>query len=59
VLAHPVAAADVDKVAVMKHPVDQRRRHDLIPKNGASFLEAFVGGKDGAGVLIAAADELE
>ena len=60
VLAHAVAvAADVDEVAVVQEPVDERRGHDLVAEDLAPFLEALVGGEHGRGVFVAAGHELE
>lgn len=43
VLAEPVAvAADIDDVAMMDEPIDQRRRHDLITEDLAPLFEALV-----------------
>ena len=60
VLAHPVAAAaDVDDMAVMQQPVDERSGHDLVAQNLAPLLEAFIGGQHSGCALIAPVDELE
>ena len=60
VLAHPVAAAaDVDDMAVMQQPVDERSGHDLVAQDLAPLLEAFIGGQHSGCALIAPVDELE
>ena len=60
VLAHPVAAAtDVDDVAVMQEPVDERCGHDLVAQDLAPLLEAFIRGQHSGCALIAPIDELE
>lgn len=60
VLAHAEAvAADVDQMAVMQHPVDERGRHDFVAQDGAPVLEALVGGQDRRGVLVGPVHELE
>lgn len=59
-VAHPVAvAADVDDMAVVHEAVDERSGHDFIAQYIAPFLEAFVGGEDRGGMLVATVDELE
>ena len=60
VLAHPVAAAaDVDDMAVMQQPIDERSGHDLVAQDLAPLLEAFIGGQHSGCALIAPVDELE
>ena len=40
-LPHPVAVApDVDDVAMVQQPVDERRRHDLVAEHVSPFFEA-------------------
>ena len=59
-LAHAVAvASDVDDVAVVDQPVDQRAGHDVIAEDLTPLVEALVAGEDGRGALVAAAHELE
>ena len=54
-MAHAVAvAADRNDVAVVKEPVDERGRHDVVAEDLATVLEALVGGEDGGGGFIAA-----
>ena len=53
--SHPVAvAADVDEVAAVERPVEQRCGHDLVVQDLAPALEALV-----RGVLVAPVDQLE
>src|SRR5690606_40246716 len=52
-------AADVDDVAVMEEPVDQRRGHDFIAEDFAPLLEALVAGMHGGSMLVPASHELE
>ncbi len=60
VMTHAVAvAADVDDMAVMQQPVDERSGHDLVTQDLAPLLEAFVGGQHSGCTLIAPVDELE
>ena len=60
VLAHSVAvAADVDDVAVVQQPVDERGGHDFVAEHGARLLEALVRGEHGGGLLVAGVDELD
>ena len=57
---HPIAvAADIDDVAVVQQPVDEGRRHHLVPEDSAPFLEAFVGRQHCRGAFVAGIDELE
>ena len=59
-LPHPVAvAADVDDVAVVEEPVDQRRRHHVVAEHAAPLLEALVRGEHRGGALVAGVDQLE
>ena len=49
-LPHAVAVApDVDDVAVVEQPVDERGGHDLVAEEVPALLEALVGGEDGGG----------
>ena len=51
VVPHPIAIpADVDDVAVMQEPVDQRPGHDVITEDLALRLEALVAGEHGGRV---------
>ena len=60
VAPQPVAvAADVDDVAAVEQPVEQRGRHDLVVEDLAPALEALVRGEHSRGVLVAPVDELE
>ena len=60
VAAHPVAVApDVDDVAAVQHPVQQRGGHDLVAEDAAPLLEALVRGQHRRGPSVAAVDELE
>jgi hypothetical protein len=60
VVTHPVGVApNVNDMAVVQDPVDQRRGHDLIPQDLAPFVEPFVGGQNRGGVLVAPAHELK
>jgi len=43
VLAHPIGfAADIDDVAVVQDPIDERGCHDFSTEHLAPFLEALV-----------------
>ena len=45
--AHAIAVApDVDDVAPVEEPVEQRGGHDLVAEDAAPLLEALVGGQD-------------
>ena len=58
--AHPVAVApDVDHVAAVQYPVQQRGGHDLVVQDLSPLLEALVRGQHRRGVLVAPVDELE
>ena len=60
VASHPVAVApDVDDVASVEHPVEQRGGHDLVVQGLSPLLEALVGGEHGRSVLVAPVDKLE
>ena len=60
VFTHPVAvAADVDDVAVVQQPVDERCGHDLVAEHAAPFLEALVGRQHRRRALVAGVDQLE
>ena len=60
VVSHPVAVApDVDDMAAVEHPVEQRGGHDLVVQGLSPLLEALVGGEHGRSVLVAPVDELE
>lgn len=60
VVTHPAAvAADVDDVAVMDEPIDERGGHDVVTEHVAPVLEALVRGRNGRGVLVVSVDELE
>lgn len=60
VLAPAVAVApDVDHLAVVEQPVDERGGHDPVGEDVPPLLEALVGGEDGGADLIAPVDELE
>ena len=60
VASHAVAvAADVDDVAAVEQPVEQRGGHDLVAEDLSPLLEALVGGEHGRSVLVAPVDELE
>ena len=51
---HPIAvASDVDNVTVVQKAIDQRRGHDLVPKNAPPVLEALVRCQYGRGALVA------
>ena len=56
--AVPVAP-DVDDMAVVDEAINQRRRHDFVSKDVASFLKGFVAGQHGRRVFVASAHELE
>ena len=57
---HPVAVApDVDDVAAVEEPVQQRGGHDLVVEDLPPLLEALVRGEYGRSMLVAAVDELE
>ena len=59
-LPHAVAVApDVDDVAVVEQPIDERGGHDLVAEDVPSLLEALVGGEDDGADLVAPVDELE
>ena len=59
-LAHAIAvAADVDDVAVMDEPVDERGGHDLVAEDLAPLLEALVAGEHGRRVFVAATHQLK
>ena len=60
VFSHSIAIApDIDDVAVMHEPVDESSGHNLIAKDRAPLLEAFVRGEHGGSVLVALVNELE
>jgi hypothetical protein len=43
VSTHAIAvAADIDQVAVMQNPIDERGSHDVITEDFAPFLEGLV-----------------
>ena len=57
VLPHPLAvAADGHEMAVVDEPIDERRRHDVVAKDLAPLLKAFVGREHGRRVLVAPPD---
>ena len=59
-LPHPVAVApDVDDVAMVQEPVDERRRHDLVAEHVSPFLEALVRGQHRRRPLVPGVDQLE
>ena len=59
-MTHPVTvAADVDDVAVMKEPVDERGGHDFVAEDVAPLLEALVRRQYGRDAFVAPVDELE
>lgn len=59
-MPHPVAvAADVDDVAVVEQPIDQRPSHEIVAEDLAPFVEGLVRGQDGGGRLVPAGHELE
>lgn len=55
----PAVASDVDDVAPVQQPVQQRGRHHLVAQDPSPFLEPLVGGDDRQGVLVAPSDQLE
>ena len=60
VASHPVAVApDVDDVAAVKQPVQERGGHDLVVEDLAPALEALVRGEHRRVVLVAPVDQLE
>lgn len=60
VSAHAIAvAAYVDDVAVMQEPLDEDRRHDLVPQDLSPLLEALAGCQHGGVDLVAPVHELE
>jgi len=59
-VSHPVAvAADVDDVAVMDQPVYERCSHDVVAKDLAPLLEAFIRREYCGSALVPPAHELE
>ena len=59
-LPRPVAvAADVDDVAVVQQPVDERRGRHLVAEHAAPLLEALVRRQHGGGLFVAGVDQLE
>ena len=59
-LPHPVAVApDVDDVAMVQQPVDERRRHDLVAEHVSPFLESLVRGQHRRRPLVPGVDQLE
>ncbi len=60
VFPHAVTVAqDVDDMAVVDQAINQRRRHDFVSEDVASFLKGFVAGQHGRRVFVASAHELE
>ena len=58
--SHPVAVApDVDDVAAVEEPVQERGGHHLVMQDLAPALKALVRGQHGRGTLVAPVDELE
>ena len=58
--AHAVAVApDVDHVAAVEQPVEERGGHDLVVQDLSPLLKALVRGHHRRGVLVASVDELE
>lgn len=59
-LPHGVAVAgDVDDVAVVEQPVEERGGHDLVAGDVTPVLKALVGAEDGGADLVAPVYELE
>ena len=59
-MTHPIAVpADVDDVAVMHEPIEERRRHDFIAEDVTPFGEALIRGEHGARPLVPFRHELE
>ena len=57
---HPVAVApDVDDVAVVQQPIDERRGHHLVAEHLAPLVEILVRGQHRRCLLVAGVDELE
>jgi hypothetical protein len=51
---HPIAVApDVDDVAAVEQPVQERGGHHLVTEDPAPLLEALVRGQDRGGTLVA------
>ena len=50
---------NVDDVAMMDEPVDQGRRHHVVPEDLAPLLEPFVAREDGRRVFVAPGEQLE
>src|SRR5205814_1000624 len=59
VLEAPTLVAGLDDVAVMREPVQQRRRHLGIDEDARPFAEGEVGRDDDGGALIEPADQME
>ena len=57
---HAIAvAADVDDVAVVRQPVDERRGHDPVAKHATPVLKVLVRGQHRRCPFVAGVDQLE
>lgn len=57
---HAVAvAANIDDVAVMEEPINQRAGHHVVAEDVAPFFEAFITREDGRRVFVPTTRELE
>jgi hypothetical protein len=59
VLEAPAFVADLDDLAVVREPVEQRRRHLRVPEHAWPFAEGEVRRDDDRGSLVEASDEVE
>ena len=59
VLEAPALVAGLDNVAVVREPVQQRRRHLCVDEDARPFAEGQVGRDDDGGALIEPADQVE
>ena len=58
-LEAPALIAGFDDIAMMREPIEQRRRHLCIAEDAWPLTEGKFGGDDDQGSLVEAADEME